>query len=174
MSYSIIFETKIVKLSDGRLLHLSLQGCNNDDCGRSRDDWQGKIYTRDNFIKYAEGFMQNSRPAKETGEWDLKIGSRYCTMYDYGKHLFRMMNRAVTLDELQAQKCVSFNGIDGVTVFEKDTETKMTIEEFNTYRSNISYGEGISYRYNYISLKTEKDIAEAFDNGYTVRIYIGK
>ena len=45
MSYSIIFETKIIKLSDGRLLHLNLSGCNNDDAGRSRDDWNGKIYT---------------------------------------------------------------------------------------------------------------------------------
>ena len=50
MSYSIIFETKIVKLSDGRLLHLDLSGCNNDTSGRSRDDWNGKIYTEDAFI----------------------------------------------------------------------------------------------------------------------------
>ena len=44
MSYSIIFETKIVKLSDGRLLHLDLSGCNNDTSGRSRDDWNGKRF----------------------------------------------------------------------------------------------------------------------------------
>lgn len=171
MSYSIIFKTKIVKLSDGRLLHLSLSGCNNDYSGRTCDDWQGKIYTRDDFIKYAEGFMQDGKSAKETGEWDLKIGSRYCTMYDYGKHLLRMMNRAVTLDELQAQKCVLFNRFDNVTVYENDKETKMTMEEFETYRSgHYTY----KFRYNYTNLKNEKDIAEAFDNGYSFRIYIGK
>lgn len=43
MSYSIIFKTKIVKLSDGRILHLSLRGCNNDTEGRSSDDWRGKV-----------------------------------------------------------------------------------------------------------------------------------
>ena len=101
MSYSIIFETKIVKLSDGRLLHLDLSGCNNDTSGRSRDDWNGKIYTEDAFIKYAEGFMEDSKPAKESDGFDLKIGSRYCTWYDYGKHLLRMMKRAITLDELK-------------------------------------------------------------------------
>lgn len=171
MSYSIIFETKIVKLSDGRLLHLSLSGCNNDNSGRSRDDWQGKIYTKDDFKKYVEGFMQGSRPTKETGEWDLKIRSRYCTMYDYGKHLLRMMNRAVTLDELQAQKCASFNRFDNVTVYENDKEAKMTMEEFETYRSShYTY----KFRYNCTNLKNEKDIAEAFDNDYTVRIYIDK
>lgn len=42
MSYSIIFKTKTVKLSNGRILHLSLQGCNNDTEGRSPDDWRGK------------------------------------------------------------------------------------------------------------------------------------
>lgn len=66
MSYSIIFETKIVKLSDGRLLHLNLSGCNNDDAGRSRDDWNGKIYTENAFIKYAEGFMKDSKPLAES------------------------------------------------------------------------------------------------------------
>ena len=72
MSYSIIFETKIVKLSDGRLLHLDLSGCNNDNVGRSRDDWKGKIFTKDDFIQYAENFMTGSKPSKESDGWDLK------------------------------------------------------------------------------------------------------
>lgn len=39
MGYSIIFQTKIVKLSDGRILHLDRRGCNNDTEGRRPDDW---------------------------------------------------------------------------------------------------------------------------------------
>ena len=34
MSYSIIFGTKIVNLSDGRDLHFFRSGCNNDDTPR--------------------------------------------------------------------------------------------------------------------------------------------
>ena len=174
MSYSIIFETKIVKLSDGRLLHLDLSGCNNDTSGRSRDDWNGKIYTRDAFIKYAEKFMEDSKPAKESGGFDLKIGSRYCTMYDYGKHLLRMMKRAVTLDELHYGKYVSFNRIDGATVFEDGKEIEMTMEEFDSYFYEKLYNGGIRYRINYTFLENENDIIEAYDNGNAVRIYISK
>lgn len=33
MGHPIIFKTKFVNLSDGRIMHLSLQGCNNDTGG---------------------------------------------------------------------------------------------------------------------------------------------
>ena len=175
MSYSIIFETEIIKLSDGRLLHLDLSGCNNDTSGRSRDDWNGKIYTEDAFIKYAEGFMKDSKPSKESGGFDLKIGSRYCTMYDYGQHLLRMMKRAITLDELNhSGKYVSFNRIDGATVFEDGKEIEMTVKEFSSYYYKKIYNGGISYRINYTLLENEKDIIETFDIGNSVRIYISK
>ena len=175
MSYSIIFETKIVKLSDGRLLHLDLSGCNNDTSGRSRDDWCGKIYTEDTFIKYAEGFMEDSKPIKESDGWDLKIRSKYSTWYDYGKHLLRMMKRAVTLDELKhSGKYVSFNRIDGVTVFEDGKEIEKTMKEFNSYYYEKLYNGGINYRINYTLLKSEKEIVEAFDNGNSIRSYISK
>lgn len=95
MGYSIIFQTKIVKLSDGRILHLDRRGCNNDTEGRRPDDWTGKIYTPEAFVAYAENFKQGSKPAKESDGFDLKIGSRYCTCYDYGEHLLRMLKRAV-------------------------------------------------------------------------------
>ncbi len=175
MSYSIIFETKIIKLSDGRSLHLDLSGCNNDTSGRSRDDWNGKIYTEDAFIEYAEGFMKDSKPAKESGGFDLKIGSRYCTMYDYGKHLLRMRKRAVTLEELiNSGKYVSFNRIDSVTVFEDGKEIEMTMEEFDSYYYEKLYNGGIRYRIKYTLLENEKNIIEAFDNGNSVRIYISR
>lgn len=175
MSYLVIFKTKIVKLSDGRLLHLDLSGCNNDTSGRSCDDWSGKIYTEDAFIEYAEGFMKDSKPAKESGGFDLKIGSRYCTMYDYGKHLLRMMERSVTLGELNhSGKYVSFNRIDGVTVFEDGKEIEMTMKEFDSYYYEKLYSGGVRYRINYTLLENEKNIIEAFDNGNSVRIYISR
>lgn len=177
MGYSIIFKTKIVNLSDGRVLHLSLQGCNNDGEGRKDDDWRGKIYTKEDFIKFAEGLKADSKPAKEPEGFDLKIGSRYCTYYDYGMHLLRMMKKAATYDELiYSGKYVSFNRIDGVTVFENGKPTEMTMKEFDDYcyEKLYSSNEGIRYRINYTFLETEDDVVKAFDEGNSVRIYISK
>lgn len=50
MSYPIIFKTKFINFSDGRIMHLSLRGCNNDDEGRNNDDWQANIYTKTEFM----------------------------------------------------------------------------------------------------------------------------
>ena len=175
MSYSIIFETKIIKLKDGRLLHLSLSGCNNDNLGRSRDDWRGKIYTKDAFIKYANDFMKDSKPSKECNGFDLKIRSKYSTYYDYGKHLLRMMKKAVTLEELrQSGKYVSFSRIDGATVYEGEKETEMSMEEFDNYFYKKLYDGGLKYRINYTLLQTEEEIVKSFDEGYNNRIYISK
>ena len=83
MSYSIIFETKIINLPDGRILHLELSGCNNDDKGRDRHDFCGKIYTTEEWERNISGWE-----SKESfGGFDLKIGSRYCDWRDYGRHL---------------------------------------------------------------------------------------
>ena len=174
MSYNIIFKTKIINLSDGRILHLDLSGCNNDTEGRDNDNWKGKIYTKEDFVKYAEEFTINSKPSKESGGFDLKIGSRYCTYYDYGTHLLRMMKRAVSFDELKrSEDYVSFNKIDGATVFEDEKEIKMSVEEFESYYYSRIYNGGIRYKIDTTLLETEKDIISAFDNGDSIRIYIG-
>lgn len=177
MSYSIIFKTKIINLSDGRILHLDLRGCNNDTEGRKNDDWHGKIYTKEDFIKYAENFKTNSKPSKETESFDLKIGSRYCTYYDYGTHLLRMMKKAISFDELMhSGKYVSFNRIDNITVFEGDEKIEMSLKEFDSYYYGHIYHDhdGIRYRVNYTLLESEDDVISAFDNQYPIKIYISK
>lgn len=175
MSYSIIFETKIVKLSDGRLLHLNLSGCNNDDAGRSRDDWNGKIFTEDAFIKYAEEFMTDGQPSEERDCFDLKIRSKCSTWYDYGKHLLRMMKRAVTFEELNhSGKHVSFKRIDGAEVVEDGKRITMSTEDFSEYLRKKMYEGGCRYRILYTPLETEADVIEALDGGKSLKIYIGK
>ena len=57
MSYSIVFETKIVNLPDGRILHLDRSGCNNDNCGRTEYDFTGKIYSKESFQEYIKKFI---------------------------------------------------------------------------------------------------------------------
>ena len=144
MGYTVIFKTKIINLSDGRVLHLDLSGCSNDTKGRKPDDWDGKIYSKDEFKKYAEECMVGSRPSKESDSFDLKIGSRYCTCYDYGTHLLRMMKRAVSLNELMnSGKVVSFSKIDSITVFERKKEIKMSVEEFDSYYYDHLYSSGV-------------------------------
>lgn len=179
MGYPIIFKTKIINLSDGRIMHLNLSGCNNDTEGRSNDDWHGKIYTKDDFIKYAEGFKLDSKPFKESDNFDLKIGNRYCTLYDYGMHLLRMMKKAISYDKLKhSGQYVSFNRIDGVTVIEYGKEIVMTIKEFEEYARKKMYEDGyrykIRYKINYTLLETENDVIAALDNGKAVKIYISK
>lgn len=72
MGYSIIFETKFVKLGDGRLLHLDRSGCNNDTAGRKLSDFTGKIYTKEKLEEYTAGFMKDGKPDSESG-WMIKI-----------------------------------------------------------------------------------------------------
>ena len=175
MSYSIIFETTIIKLSDGRLLHLSLQGCNNDNAGRRRDDWHSKIYTENDFVKYAEKFMVDSKPIKESDGFDLKIRSKYCTYYDYGKHLLRMLKKATSFDELKRSgKFVTFSSIDGATVYEVGKVLEMSMKEFDDYFYKKLYNGGIRYRINCTPLYTESDVVNALDNGLSIRTYISK
>lgn len=174
MSYSIIFETKIVKLSDGRLLHLDLSGCNNDTSGRDRGDFVGKIYTKEDFIKYAEGFMKNSKPVKESDGWDLKIGSKYCTMYDYGQHLLRMMKRSETWEELNCiGRYVNVQRIDGAEVWQDEKHMEMSIKEFDDFALKNMFK---SYKYMILrtDLETEEDIVKSLDNNETVTFYIGR
>lgn len=176
MSYSIVFETKIIKLNDGRLLHLDLSGCNNDTSGRDRGDFTGKIYTQEDFIKKVEGYKQNSKPSKESKEFDLKIGNKFCTMYDYGEHLLRMMKRAETWEELNCfGRYVNVQRLDGVNVWEDDKQIEMTLKEFDDYAlKNMYSGKSIRYRILRTDLKTEEDVIKALDNNETVTFYIGR
>jgi hypothetical protein len=175
MSYSIIFKTKIIQLSDSRLLHLGLSGCNNDNCGRQPDEWHGKIYNKEEFVKTAEKFMEDSVPIKDSASryFDLRIGNRYCTWYDYGQHLLRMMKRAVTFDELKKEKFVSVYRKTGVTVFEDGKMIPMTNKEFEDYYYNALYGKGsVQYHVNMTPLETEQEIVDALDDGALLKICI--
>ena len=77
MGYPIIFETKIVKLPDGRIIYFDRSGCNNDTEGRKKDEFHGKIYTESEFVEMANRFKRDSKPykASEPQNWELKIGN---------------------------------------------------------------------------------------------------
>lgn len=177
MSYLIIFETKIVKLSDGRIIHFDLSGCNNDTCGRSRDDFSAKIYTVDEFIAKAERFKSGSEPYKTGDCWNMKIGSRYCSMYDYGEHLLRMLKRAEDYAEFIKHRNFEVCKLTGVSFYNPKTEQyeDMTFDEFDKYLDTVkptSYQYGINKEY--IPIQNEAEIAYMIDNNIPMDIYIGK
>lgn len=172
MGYPIIFETKIVKLSDGRLIHFNLSGCNNDTEGRRRSDWTATLYTKEEFEKKAKSFMKDSKPYKESDGFTMKIGSRYCTEYDYGSHLLRMEKRAITWDELCQKKYVSVYRVDGVTVYDTNgTASYMAADEFSKW---INSYYNAQYEILRTPISTEKEIIEALENNKKILIYISK
>ena len=151
MGYPIIFETKIIKLKDGRLLHCSLQGCNNDTEGRNRGEFQPTIYTVDEFKKRIANFKKDSSPIKRSNCFDLKIGSRLASFYDYGSHLERMLRKAMTLEELKKERYFYVLVLDSI-------EEKEDRIHFNTYEIN-----------------TEDEIGKAIEENKHLRaFYIGK
>lgn len=177
MSYTIIFETKICCLADGRVIHFSLQGCNNDTSGRSRDDWYGTLYpSREAFLKYTHSF-----DAKE-GETDyadaLKIGGRWCSYHQYGEHLRRMLKRSLSFSELCATPYSLYAKIfTGTTVrLLDDTLKEFTPEEWHKDCYDYFYGnipnKGFTSHYKFSANETE--IVELLSKKGPVSFYIGK
>lgn len=169
MSYSIIFQTIVLRLPDGRVLHLDRSGCNNDSSGRDKHSFYGKIYTEADFIAYAQGFKADSAPYKESGSFELKIGSRPASMYDYGEHLLRMLKRAPTYADFCKKHTVYVNHLTGIHMV-KPEEKDYTVDEFYRLQWNGCLPHEYSYsrRWKCINdlpdiirvLETDRDHAE--------------
>lgn len=167
MSYSIVFDTKFIKLSDGRLLHLDRSGCNNDTSGRSLDDYTGTIYTEQQLKERAEHFMKNGK----SDYWELKIGSKPVTFYEYGEHLLRMAKRAKTFKEFNDERYFYGIRFDGVELLSPEIKV-LKPKEFDEYW----YNNTGSFRYRRLTtrLETENDIVKALENKEPVGFYVGK
>ncbi len=154
MSYSIIFATKIVNLPDGRILHLSRNGCNNDNAGREKGVYSAKMYSPEEFQKYIEHYTS----IKSNEGFDLKIGSRYCNWKDYGKHLERMLKRSKTWDELKEDALTKIKHqpyvkyLKSVDVEVKETGEKKTFtpEEWDQVCYDYWYTAKITYHYDFL------------------------
>lgn len=116
MSYPIIFQTKVVKINDNEIIHFNRVGCNNDTKGRVANIYEAKIRTIEDFKRMAEGFMINSKPYKETGIFDLKVGSKWCSFYDYGMYLLRALKRADDLETFKNNYTFKATIIKGIEV----------------------------------------------------------
>ena len=166
MSYSIIFETKIVKLPDGRIIHFDRSGCNNDTEGRKKDEFHGKIYTELEFIEMANRFKQNSKPYKASDPqfWELKIGSRYGTYYDYGEHLLRMLKRALPYEDFIKQYGFSARYCKSIELLEPERR-EMTVEEFDRLYYELNRKGSLSWRCNMEYPKELTTIIDCMEQG---------
>lgn len=168
MSYSIVFQTKIVRLPDGKIIHFDRSGCNNDGAGRTKNKFSAKIYTEDDFVKYAEGFKEDSRPAKESDGWDLKIGSRCATYYDYGDHLLRMLRRAEDWEDFEKNHIFSASYCKGIELLKPEHKV-ISIEEFERVfytLSNFTYRTMREYVYEL------EDIVKMLEENKVMEFYI--
>lgn len=149
MSYSIIFETKIVLLSDGRILHFTRNGCNNDNAGRHKDDFDASIHTKEDFFAIIEGYKAHSHPynQSEPGNWDMKIGTRIATYYDYGEHLMRMYKRALPYKEFIKRYGFYSSICTGVQLYAPE-ERILSLKEFqDNYYELLNRTGRLSYRH---------------------------
>lgn len=170
MSYSIIFDTKFIELKDGRLLHLSRNGCNNDTAGRKLSEYRGKIYNKEELEKYAQSFMKDGK----SSDFDLKIGSRICCFYDYGEHLLRMSKRAKTYEEICKERNFTASRFDGVNLY-KPEEKFLTPQEFDKVFYEYLYSDkGFSYSRRTTLLNNEEEIVKTLENNQHIDFYVGK
>ena len=176
MGYTMIFATKIVNLSDGRIVHFDRSGCNNDDEGRKPNDWTAKVYTEQEFKKRIESFKKGSKPYKDSlpHEWEIKIYGRMATGYDYGVHLERMQKRARNYIEFIAENEVRVNRCDAIEIIDPEPKT-MTFNEFDEYRKSLPYDSKLKYRiwYTKLDLDKEYEFVNAIESGAPLEIYIG-
>lgn len=146
MSYSIIFGTKIVNLSDGRVLHFFRSGCNNDDVGRKRDEWFAAIYTQQELKNRIEGLKKGSKPYKENGNFELKIYGRPAAYYDYAKHIERAQKRAKSYKDFISEQRIFVSKYD-----------RVDRNRFSATR---------------LDLTNENNLIREIENGSLLRIYI--
>ena len=171
MGYSIIFETYIVKLPDGRIIHFDRSGCNNDDSGRKQDEFTGKIYSVNDFIKYAENFKVDSKPKKEADYFDMRIGNRYVTFYDYGEYLLRKLKRAENLDDFLRSTHFNARYCKAIEVLSPEHKD-MTLEEFNDYYYHSPNNVYISWRRIMEFPKGTDEIIRCIEDGKPMEFYI--
>lgn len=192
MSYPIVFQTKVVKINDNEIIHFNRIGCNNDTAGRVANVYEAKIRTIEDFKRMAEEFMINSKPYKETGIFDLKVGSKWCSFYDYGMYLLRALKRADDLETFKNNYAFRATVIKGIEVTDIDNAIHKVFsiieypdifdiyyESFYKSRSGNRVFEGIDFgkascRKVIDYIYDIKDSIDLIKEGFPIECYIKK
>ena len=179
MSYSIVFQTKIVKLNDGRIVHFERSGCNNDDEGRQPNVYTAVLHeSEDDFVKAVQPYIRDGAPYSECGRFELKIGSRNATMYDYAQHLLRMLARAETEDEFQKNhlfKATLYRGIEMTSPFRKEFYGENALEQMEGFVNAMNPIDPPVCMYRKLTTRYDKigDCIKQIKNNEPIVFYIG-
>ena len=173
MGYPIIFKTRICRLSDGNIIHFTLQGCNNDDAGRRDSDWRGTYFTAQGW----ENWIKKWESTESDGNCDLKIGSRWTNYKGYGKHLRTMTKKAKDFDTLSKLSFLRGTKLNAVAFYPQGQKKPIIYEpqsfEADRIGYDIMYGriKGHLY-YRREMVESEQEIVEALKNGDVVSFYM--
>lgn len=172
MSYSIIFETKFLKLSDGRIVHFSRSGCNNDNSGRKKNEFEAKILTEDEFNKIYEKYLN----LESDDEYALKVGNRWVSFKGYAEHLMRMYKRALPFNKFICKYRLTAECLVGIRVSEP-VEKMMSPDEFDKQYYNLFEING-HIRYSrcidFVLLGSESSLLELINSNIPISFEIIK
>lgn len=174
MSYSIVFETKIAILSDGRLIHFSRTGCNNDSEGRLASDFRAEILTVKEMLGRINGYKSMRLPFKVCGIFEMKLLGKPATMYDYAMHLERMLKRALSYQDFFQTYRLYIDLITGIEVT-SPVHLELSLEEYSErFRELIDEHGTLSVRRRreLIDDSDEKRVVELIESGAPLEITI--
>lgn len=169
MIYTRIHETKILKLTDGRIIHFSLQGRNNDVC-ISKNMFTAKICTLEEYKNNAHKLMNNPDP-----DPFIEIKSKKSSRQEYGKYLIRMLRHVYTYDQLIKKWTIMETHVKSIIMYEPQKETFDNPDKFNINDWIFQTGT-VSYRpnYEYNRICNEQDLIDKISTNRNIQIYIGK
>lgn len=124
--------------------------------------------------------MEGRLPLKEGGDFSLKIGNRWCSLYDYGKHLLRMLNNAITPEDIKDKYTFYSKTVIGVRVIEP-FDKLYDFKDFPNIMDNIIFHRGefdttenVVYQYITKWSYTFEDMMEFYNKGYAPEVFLKK
>ena len=170
MSYSIIFEDKVILTKDGNYIHFCRSGCNNDTAGRKRDEFHADLYTPEEWEKHLEKYEGCDEP--------IKIGSKWSSIDDYAKHLRRMSSgkRILSFAQLSAERRIEGRIFEGIE-FKPEGELDYIFISSNDEKAlnDVYYGKRKGCFHRKLSyIKTEEEIVTALKESKHMSFYISK
>ena len=163
MSYEIVFKTIVVE-KDGKIYHFSRSGCNNDDAGRTDEDYVVKVYNnREIALKDIE------KKFKGCFDEDLKLNSKFVNYDYYYRYLKKKIEKPINYENFKIEYYSSFQELVNITCLNNNCSYSI-LEYNNAWRELYDKYGVLTIRHNFKDLQFE-DLENKLNN---VRIYIKK
>jgi len=99
MSYYKIFQQKIIRLSDERLIVLRRGGCNNDNSGRDKAEFVAIPYTQKNYDDMVKAYKDSVYDGS-SDEYICMVYGKWKTNLEYGLFMERALKRTISVEKL--------------------------------------------------------------------------